>query len=305
MNVKHLLKKIVPDFLKHAYHVGFLRQEDIALSIEERYSRVQWVKVGKMAKEGWFADPFILSVTDYEIVILVEEMVYKTGLGILAKLVIDRKNMSIKKKINILELDTHLSYPIYLQEDGKIFIYPENYQGGGVKVYEYDDRTEKITFVKEIIHEPLYDTQIVKIDSIYYLLGVRFQTGLQTDNRYLQIYKSESLLGDYKHIQTIENKMNNERGAGMIYQDSEGRYIRPTQCCEGGYGRCVILNELKLINGKFVEFELSRIEPAKGMPNSLVLHTFNQMSGVCVIDGFSWDFPKLVPIYKKIRGISD
>lgn len=303
MKIKRIIKSLLPDPLKNAYYVGVWNEEDLHLPIKERYAKVRWIKVGRYAKDGWFADPFFLTVTEEEIVLLVEEMIYYTGKGILAKLVIDRKDMTIKSKKTILELDTHLSYPIYFCENDKIYIYPENQESGSVKIYEYDEKKETSVYVKDIINEPLVDTQIVKIDGVYYAFGVKMVSGLQSDTKTLLIYKSDKLLGDYKYFQTIDNDKCEERGAGFIHIDGQGRLIRPAQCCEGGYGKAVVLYQLQLKDGLFTETEIDRIEPDESAPYGSVLHTFNNMNGLYVVDGFKWIYPRAKKVYCKLRGL--
>lgn len=303
MKIRKLIKSLLPDPLKNAYYVGFWNEDDLRLPIKERYAKVRWIKVGKYAKDGWFADPFFVAVTDKEIVLFVEEMKYYTGRGILTKLVIDRKDMSIKSKKSILELDTHLSYPIYFCENGKIYIYPENQQSGSVKIYEYDEIHETLIYIKDIINEPLVDTQIVKIEGAYYAFGVKIVSGQQSDTKTLLIYKSDSLLGDYHYFQTIENDKCEERGAGFIYIDGQGRLIRPAQCCEGGYGKAVVLYHLQLRDDKFLETEIGRIEPDENARYGSVLHTYNYMNGLYVIDGFKWFYPRSKKFYCKLRGL--
>ena len=54
--------------------------------------------VRQYEKEGWFADPFILSVNDDTIELFAEEMIYKTGRGILVYLKVDKKHTRCWKK---------------------------------------------------------------------------------------------------------------------------------------------------------------------------------------------------------------
>ena len=97
--------------LKDAYYIGFLKETEMSLSIAERYAKVRWLDVRRYKKEGWFADPFILSVNGNIIELFVEEMIYKTGRGIITYLKVDVNSCEILEKHTMLELDTHLSFP--------------------------------------------------------------------------------------------------------------------------------------------------------------------------------------------------
>lgn len=298
MNLRKLLSP-----LRYSYSIGFLKQEELCLDTLERSKIIKWIDVSKYSFEGWFADPFILNVSDTEIVLLAEEYIYDTGLGVIVKLSIDRKSFKVKEKRTILELPTHLSFPIILEENGKIYVYPENNAASTLSIYEFDKNQDKLIFVKELIHERLVDTQIVKIDNAYYAFGVILTSGQQSDTRILHIYKSDSLLGEYRHFQTIVNDKNEERGAGLIYKTPAGEYIRPAQCCERCYGESVILYRLQFDVNHFIETEIGRIEPDPKSRNGYGLHTFNCSNGICVIDGYRLHYPKLAALYKRIRGI--
>ncbi len=298
--MKDLLRRLLPQPLNNAYYIGFLRDAEMSLPIDERYSRVRWLDVRKFKSEGWFADPFILSVNDNIIEIFAEEMIYKTGRGIIVYLKVDINSCEILDKHTMLELDTHLSFPIYIWDNKKLYVYPENYQSGGLAIYEYDEQSKSLVSPRKIINAPLLDTQIVKLEESYYAFGVLFQTGLQTDTKKLYIYKANKLFGDYKQIQIIENSRSEERGAGLIYTEDD-RLIRPAQSCEGGYGREVILYDLQKNHIGFEEKEISRVTPDRKAPNGKILHTYNKMDGWVVIDGWRYKHPCLAAWYKKIR----
>lgn len=290
--------------LKNSYYIGFLTEEELSLSVNERYAKIKWMDVCQYEDEGWFADPFILSVNDDTIELFAEEMIYKTGRGVLVYLKVDRNSFKVLEKKTILSLDTHLSFPIYIEEDGIIYVYPENYQSGIVRIYEYDGNAKKLVDPKTIIKEPLLDTQIVEMDGYYYAFGVKYRTGLQQDTKNLYIYRSEELKGDYKYIQKIENTRCEERGAGLIYVE-DNRMIRPAQCCEGGYGREVILYELCKEESGFKEEEIRRVIPDRRAKTGSVLHTYNKKDGIVVVDGWAYQNPHIASLYKKMRRIKD
>ena len=295
----YYLRRFLPQPLKNAYYIGFLKEVEMSLPIAERYAKVRWLDV-RNYNEGWFADPFILSVNDNIIELFVEEMIYKTGRGVIVYLKVDISSCEILEKHTMLELDTHLSFPIYIHDNGKLYVYPENYQSGSLKIYEFDEQTKSLVCPRIIINAPLLDTQIVKLEGSYYAFGVQFQTGLQKDTQKLYVYQADALLEDYKLVQVIENLKCEERGAGLIYKE-DCRLIRPAQCCEGGYGREVILYDLQKNHTGFEEKEIGRIIPDREALNGNVLHTYNKMHGWVVIDGWRYHYPQIASWYKKIR----
>lgn len=297
-----IIKDIRPDLYREGYNIGFFDAKYLFMSDKERNRKVHWLDKNGY-KKGWFADPFFLDMDDKYYYILAEEFVYADNKGRLVKISVDRNNYKLASVNVILELDTHLSFPIYFDEEGIIYVYPENYQSGGVNVYTYDEKQSKLNFVKRIIDEPLLDTQIFKIENKYYAFGVKWETNSQDDTKKLMVFESSSFLGPYTHIQTIFNNKKEERGAGMIYFSSNAIF-RPAQCCEGGYGKAVILYRLDMKSGKFMEYEEQRFRPNVRSQYGKVLHTLNIMNNVCVIDGYGFDHPFVMKIVGFIKRIA-
>ena len=299
--IKQVLKKILPNPYKGSYYVGFADKKDIVPDSDSWYDKVKWVDVNQYKKEGWFADPFFYEVTDTHIILFAEEWHYEINRGRLVKLTIRRKDYYLEKVDPILTLDTHLSFPIIWNEDGKIYVYPENEQGGALKIYEFDSSTHRLVNPRVLINEHLIDSQIAKIDNNYFIFGVILTSGAWSDTRLLQIYKSDNLFGPFTHIQTIENSNNQERGAGDIIVTQQGTILRPAQNCDGAYGKETIIYEMNYDGCQFIEKELYRILPNEKMCKGEVLHTYNEYNDLCVIDGFQHEHPLLFKLVKRLR----
>lgn len=277
-----MIEKIRRYLRERSYHIGIVEKNIFHESFD--FSKdVKWIDLDGY-NHGWFADPFIFKVETNEIHILAEEYEYYNDKGRLVYLVVDRKSYKIKSLDVILELETHLSFPIYIIDNDKIFIYPENAEGNGFKIYEFDLQSKRLINPILLIKAPLLDTQIIKIDKKFYAMGVIYEDNGQSCTKTLNIYESSSLLGPYVFKQTIENFLCEERGAGMFFKDG-GKLIRPAQCCEGDYGKAVIFYEIELKNDVFSEREVKRISPIKSSKYGLCLHTFNYKDGLSIIDG--------------------
>lgn len=247
----------------------------------------------------WYADPFILSSSDKDVVILAEEWVRKEKKGRLAVLFCEkrRNGYRLKQRATLLEKDTHLSFPYVIEDNGQIYVVPENYQSGTVTLYRYDIDANKLVEPIVLLNESLVNCQIAKIGKTYYMFGI--QSGLPDSEagKRLLIYKSDSLFGDYKISQTIDNKLREERGAGRIFS-SHGRIYRPAQSCEGGYGKSVLIYELTMDeNGSFAEKLSRRFVPDQKMHYGLKHHTFDLFDGRVAVDGN--DFVRLYRIGRK------
>ena len=293
-----IIQQIKSKLSERKYYIGFLDVKCLNTQNRNRFKSIKWIDLCGY-KKGWFADPFILKNDGKVIEVLAEEFVYASGKGRLVNLLISRDEFKLLKVTEILTLDTHLSFPIYIVENGKCYVYPENYQNGALTIYEYDFECKKLINPQIIIHEPLLDTQIIKMDGGYFAFGVKYCTGLQSDTKTLYIYRANSLLGDYKLFQVIENRQCEERGAGLIFEQSS-RIIRPAQCCEGDYGKSVILYELAFENGCFIEKEIDRIETDNSFKYGRGLHTFNMMDNLLVVDGNGYVFWRINQLIRNL-----
>lgn len=289
--LKQILYRLFqPDPSKSRYYVGLIRKEDLVLSDAERYARIRWVKSESM-KDNWIADPFILSVGDGRIQILAEQL-YK-GVGRLVLLEVDLASMEISRLKVILQLPTHLSFPYIWQEDGEIYIMPENVESGSLRIWRYNVEKEILEDPREVINEPLVDAQICKIGEKYYIMGVKYvHNDYFMCTKYLEIYSADSLFGLYSHLQTIDNELRLERGAGMIWHDGD-TIMRPAQNCENGYGTNLLFYRMKLQEvGNFSEMLEYEYHPDKNHPRSRAFHTFNEKDGYVVVDGNAYVNPR-------------
>lgn len=289
--IKNILSRLVkPDPSKARYYIGLLQKEDLMLSDAECYHKICWLK-SEPFKDNWIADPFILFVNDESISIIAEQL-YK-GVGRLVLLDVDLASMEIKRLKVILQLPTHLSFPYIWQENGNIFIMPENVESGNLRIWKYNAEKEILEDPKVVIDEQLEDSQLCKIGNKYYIMGVKYvHNDYFMCTKHLEIYSADSLFGPYSHLQTIDNELRLERGAGMIWHEGD-TIIRPAQNCENGYGTNLLFYRMKLQeDGTFSENLEYEYYPDKNHPRSRAFHTFNEKDGYVVVDGNAWVNPR-------------
>jgi hypothetical protein len=165
-----LLKKKILELADGEYYIGFLDKDDIK-TCPLWYDKVKWIKTNGFEKDGWFADPFILEVTDDKIILLAEQFYYPINRGRIVQLTLDKSYKLLNVK-PILTLSTHLSFPNIWRENGKTYVYPENYQGGALRIYEYKE--QGLVNPRTIINEPLLDSQMIKINDKYFVFAVKY-----------------------------------------------------------------------------------------------------------------------------------
>lgn len=231
----------------------------------------------------WFADPFILEENADSIQFLVEEYDYSVKRGRIARLLVDKTDKEIKECSIILDLPTHLSFPVIYHVDGEIFVHPENSASGSSFIYRYDRAIDKLVDPHLIVDQPLADAIIREYNGAFYLYATKDPYANGCD---LIVYKASSLFGPYQDYQVLHYDRNTARMAGMFIND-----VRPAQDCFRDYGKAVIMYK--------EQEKLCRIEPNSWKYAGI--HTFNTLEGSFVIDIKKYDYPLFYKLIRKIR----
>ncbi len=273
--------------LRHnLWNIGFI-EEGLSDTLTNKKPKIHWVK--KRINDRWFADPFILDVTDSEIIILAEEFCYNVHRGRIARVVIDRKTYEEMSFEIILELQTHLSFPFIIRKNGKIYLMPENSASGCSTVYEYNDANRKLTPLHHIAEEPFADATIFEMERQSYLCTTMLP---DTNSKSVKIYTLDK--DDLKvvdRVATVEFPIVCGRNAGEVFS-VDGQFYRPAQDCTKCYGHGVILQKMSLKEGKWVFEDVNSFYPNTFKYNQ-GLHTFNNYKGLIVIDARGFRNPIL------------
>ena len=260
--------------LRHnLWNIGFI-EEGLSDTLTNKKPKIHWVK--KRINDRWFADPFILDVTDSEIIILAEEFCYNVHRGRIARVVIDRKTYEEMSFEIILELQTHLSFPFIIRKNGKIYLMPENSASG----CSYNDANRKLTPLHHIAEEPFADATIFEMERQSYLCTTMLP---DTNSKSVKIYTLDK--DDLKvvdRVATVEFPIVCGRNAGEVFS-VDGQFYRPAQDCTKCYGHGVILQKMSLKEGKWVFEDVNSFYPNTFKYNQ-GLHTFNNYKGLIVID---------------------
>lgn len=271
--------------LRYRWNIGFVIDSSDLLS--KQTLNVRWLK--HSYKKGWFADPFILRITDDEIILLVEEFYDPIDRGRISKLIIDKQTLSLKIVKPILELNSHLSFPVIYREGDSIYIYPENSISETLVLYKYDESDDSISYVKVLSEEPLTDAVLVFDYDKPIILSTKIPT--QNSNE-LNIYESVSSNieeWNFHKVQTVVFNDNTARNAGLPFKNN-GKIIRPAQDCNNAYGRGLVLQEMQKKEGVFSFVELKRFYPISKKWNK-GMHTMNMYEDLIVVDGCRYRYP--------------
>ena len=271
------------------WNLGFIT-DDISDVIKSDRLNIHWMKHNYT--DRWFADPYLLEVTDDKIVVLVEEFSYKLRKGRIARLVVSRPDYVLQDMKIILELPTHLSFPVIYQKDEDIFVMPENSKSGGITIYKYNPQAIRLEKLHEVGSLPLTDATIVKAKTGEEFI---FSTKLPNPNgNELQIYSYDGnkLQMDENPIANITFPSNVARNAGDAFYIGEQMY-RPAQDCNKCYGNGLDIQKVN-IKGHSFTFETIKTFHSDNPNYSLGYHTFNMKNGLIIVDGHRYRFPRMV-----------
>lgn len=273
-----MIKRIIRELNYSYYTIGFVRGgKDALMSSNKSKIEADFIRWNKIDNEGsWFADPFVLDVTDNTIEVLVEEMPKHIHKGLITKLTIDRNSWEVIKKKVILDLPHHLSFPDIVRYNGKVYICPENGKSGPLSLYEYDECQEKAIYKCNICDDICWDSAVTE------LFGEKFMFTATKDDYCLDIYRWEESKKRFLPYQQIVSKKKDSRLAGEPFLYN-GKTFYPSQLCDKYYGRGVVIKEIKYENNQFLVHPFRTLfSPHKHL--KLGMHTLNEYKGVVVID---------------------
>jgi hypothetical protein len=277
------MKSLFLRYTSVCWNIGFVDFNPQTI-LQEEFLTIHWMK--HPYRDRWFADPFILQITEQEIIVLVEEFYYPIKRGRIVKLIIDKKTLRLKTSEVVLELESHLSFPAIFKNGENIYIYPENSTIRKLILYKYNELDNTVKIVSILSNEPLADAIITTSFDKPYI----FSTKLPYPNmNSLDIYSSKEWDSIYELDHTIYFKDNTARNAGSLFQ-LDGKWIRPAQDCNDGYGKGLVFQEVVLEENKFSFNELKRFYPTSKKWN-IGMHTFNVCDDMAVVDAKRYKNP--------------
>jgi hypothetical protein len=289
MKIKNLIKSLSEE----RWNIGFIIN-DLQSVMNGDAIKVNWIKHNY--KDRWFADPFILDVTEDEIIVLVEEFYKPIGRGRISRLIIDKHSYELKKLDVVLQLDTHLSFPVIDRCADGIYIYPENGESRNLTLYKYDPISNKCDKVSAICDDAVEDAVCTDLFGKKLLFATN---RINPNGNVLSIYSYDNKTDRYKLKEKEYFKENVARMAGKFFEYN-GKIIRPTQECNVQYGHAVTLQEVSYTNCKWSFNEIRRIYSVnKKLP--VGMHTFNMYKDVIVTDALGFDNMWIRRILKTIH----
>lgn len=278
-----MLKELYRKLTNYYWNIGFFEWSDNCIEKGESWN-IKWLKSDN--KNHWFADPFILNDNENEIELFVEDYYYKSHKAVISKIVVDKKNYSLKNLKVILELDSHLSYPFIFRENNKIYVMPENSASGALNLYEYDEVEMNLKCIFTLVDEPITDAILTKNKDEYYIFCTKLPN---PNNNILYIYHSQNLFTQFSLFQQVKFEDNVARCGGDLFTYN-GKTVRPAQNCNMRYGNGLVFQYVLKKKNYFNFEEISRFK-SKNKKMNLGLHTFNIYHDMCVVDSYGYIHP--------------
>lgn len=277
--VRKLYKKITQD----RWEIGFV-EGGLTAVMTKNSLRIHWLQHDY--HDRWFADPFVLKVTDYEIQLLVEEYRYENPKGRIALLTVDRDTCELKSLSIVLELDTHVSFPALWRNHGKVFVYPESWLSGRLSLYELKGQHCEPVWGGVICEESMADAIMTDRFGKLLLFSVK-------ENDKLRVYQLDEETQRFVFSYEKPFGAATARNAGDFFE-YEGKIYRPAQVCVQQYGEAVEIQQVVWDGeGNFCFIPHKTLYSNHPQLNT-GLHTLNSYKGVTVVDVHGWNKPKMV-----------
>lgn len=286
----------------NTWNIGFIESnvKDVLLS-EKQDVHVNWVQ--HTYKDRFFADPFILSVDENTISVLVEDYPYYDKRGMISLLTIDRKDYTLMNRQEVLKKPFHMSYPFIQRNlDGSVkWIAPEASMSGCLYRYTIDAETNMLVNPEILMSEPLLDSTIVQYKGKYWLFCTKRG---DSSNESLYIYYSDKPEGDW-----IPHKANpvvidtaSARPAGAIVEIN-GCLYRVIQNCANHYGESVRVSKIEILTETVFKESFVKDIRAQRDRFSHSFHTLNGLGDLCVVDGLCREFAPFRRLWFELRNM--
>lgn len=273
--------------LQGIWNIGFVDDSlDVIINGSSELS-IHWMQ--HEYEDRWFADPFILDVSNDRIKVLVEEYIRKDKKARISLLTLDRHDYRLLKIDAVIKENTHLSFPFISRKGGVLSIIPENGEAGVLSQYLFNQDRLLAEYEKDIYDGYLADAVLLNVKGEDILAATSLPDPSGKD--LLLLKKSDD--GHFHLWKTITFPRKVARNAGDWF-DYKGKLYRPAQDCDLRYGSAMELQEMDIERGIFRT--VRRFVPTSSKYN-LGLHTFNSYNGFSVVDGYGYRRPVAAKLY--------
>lgn len=279
-----ILRKL---FFLEQWCVGYAQAPIERFLANPAQARITWIRP-RGAREA-LADPFGLE-RNGALLILAERLVHGARHGRIVAI-----DPASGQRSEILACSYHLSYPFLIEEDGRLFLVPEQSESGALAFYRLDG--DRVTGpVATIEGLDALDPSFVRYAGRWWLFCAR-----ACAPHTLHLFFAERLLGPYRpHPENpVVTDPARARPAGRLVALGP-QLLRPGQDCRKDYGAAITLSEIdELSESRYRERPVQRLEPyllqggfARG------LHTLDHTPRYVFVDSKRYVFHPLAALFK-------
>lgn len=235
--------------------------------------------------DRYWGDPFVITRNNLHYV-FIEEKIYRTRLGRIACLTLDREGNLISNQ-PVLECPYHLSYPFLFEYGGQLYMLPESAQNRSLEVYRCTRFPDQWEFVQTLMQD-IYavDATLLKYRGKWWLFtNIKESEDSSSLDQLFLFYADTPLATDWTPHPSnpVVSDIRTARPGGCIFLH-EGNLIRPSQNNYVRYGYALNFNRItKLTESEYEEIPVARFAPP-AFHKIKATHTFNRSGDLTVID---------------------
>ncbi len=303
-NKKSLVQKIKESLSKKINRLFYFENWKIGILEFPIYEilrinpQVSWIETGEVLK--FLADPFGFEIDGQKYVIF-EDYCHLKKMGRIGIAPLN-SNLTLGKRLIVLDDKKHLSYPFVINHAGRIFVVCESYKSGKLSLYEIDKTDLTVKKIRDIFTDKkIVDPTIIHYNDKFWM----FYTIGDECNSKLYIAYADSLFDEFKeHAKNpVKNELSSSRSAGTPFM-FENELYRPAQNCSKSYGGSIVINRItKLTEQEFSEEFVKEIMPDAQNFNCLGLHTLSSFGNLTLIDGKFKNFALYRPLLSLLRNL--
>jgi hypothetical protein len=290
VNVRNVLDLASTSFTLDMWNIGVYEGGSLRDVFDPSFmSNIRWLPHEDGSR--YRADPFGFRRPDGETVVFHEAYDYRTGKGVIARIVGDLISIAG-------EFPAHAAYPYLFEHDGRRYCMPEQSESGGIAVFAIDEASlDLVEGRPQLPCVPLVDGTVFPFGGLYWLFGTR------ADNDYnarLYAWYAETPFGPWTAhaCNPIKVDIAGARSAGTPFVFN-GSLIRPGQDCSHTYGGAVVLNRVsELTPTRFAEEPIGRIEPDPRSRYRDGVHTLCVGDEFILVDGKYRQWHWLAPLWR-------
>ena len=231
-----------------------------------------------------WADPFPLQLPGGEPVVFIEEYVRANHRGRISVVHLDDSERGWRRVETVLDLPTHLSYPLVFQWAGAWYLMPEQAATGGLQLYTADDFPSTWRWHSTALAAPAADATIAEIDGTWWLFTAMNRHGGNAADE-LHLFHGPSPIGPWTahRRNPVVSDVRTARPGGRIYR-SDGVWYRVAQNGALSYGHSLMILRIDRIDQlAYHETAVDTILP-NWAPGLMATHTINQEPALTAVD---------------------